>query len=94
MSTWASATSWRNCRTSSWAARSTSSRSGSAGDPEVVSTGVAADDGRFWTTGGGAEGGPVVVRGTGPALLGWLSGRRDGSALTVDGGHLPVLPPL
>ncbi|MFF2408524.1 maleylpyruvate isomerase family mycothiol-dependent enzyme [Streptomyces sp. NPDC058092] len=62
--------------------------------PEVVSTGVAADDGRFWTTGGGAEGGPVVVRGTAPELLGWLCGRRDGSALTVEGGPLPVLPPL
>ncbi|WP_371796465.1 maleylpyruvate isomerase family mycothiol-dependent enzyme [Streptomyces sp. NBC_01718] len=62
--------------------------------PEVVSTGVAADGGKFWTTGGGAEGGPVVVRGPAPELLGWLSGRRDGSALTVDGGHLPVLPPL
>ncbi|SCY28703.1 maleylpyruvate isomerase [Streptomyces sp. 136MFCol5.1] len=62
--------------------------------PEVVSTGVAADNGKFWTTGGGAEGSPVVVRGPAPELLGWLSGRRDGSALTVDGGHLPVLPPL
>ncbi|MDV9201541.1 mycothiol maleylpyruvate isomerase, partial [Streptomyces sp. Wh19] len=27
-------------------------------------------------------------------LLGWLSGRRDGSALTVEGGPLPALPPL
>ncbi|MET7861540.1 maleylpyruvate isomerase family mycothiol-dependent enzyme [Streptomyces sp. NPDC005318] len=64
------------------------------GHPAVVSTSVAADDGRLWTTGGGAEGGPVVVRGTAPALLGWLSGRRDGSALTVDSGRLPALPPL
>ncbi len=27
-------------------------------------------------------------------LLGWLAGRRDGSALTVAGGPLPALPPL
>ncbi|MEV0744997.1 maleylpyruvate isomerase family mycothiol-dependent enzyme [Streptomyces sp. NPDC050273] len=62
--------------------------------PAVVSTGVADDRGRTWTTGGGAEGGPVGVRGTAPELLGWLSGRRDGSALTVEGGTLPALPPL
>lgn len=65
-----------------------------AGHPDVVSTKVAADDGRTWTTGGGAEGSPVVVRGAAPELLGWLCGRRDGSALTVEGGLLPALPPL
>ncbi|MFF1833292.1 maleylpyruvate isomerase family mycothiol-dependent enzyme [Streptomyces sp. NPDC058231] len=65
-----------------------------AGHPDVPSTGVAADDGRFWTTGGDAEGGPVVVRGTAPELLGWLAGRRDGSALKTEGGPLPALPPL
>ncbi|MFE3900855.1 maleylpyruvate isomerase family mycothiol-dependent enzyme [Streptomyces sp. NPDC059153] len=64
------------------------------GHPDVVSTGVADDKGRTWTTGGGAEGGPVAVRGTAPELLGWLCGRRDGSALTVEGGPLPALPPL
>lgn len=63
------------------------------GHPDVVATTVVAG-GRTWTTGGGAEGGPVVVRGTAPELLGWLSGRRDGSALTTEGGPLPVLPPL
>ncbi|MFG2569768.1 maleylpyruvate isomerase family mycothiol-dependent enzyme [Streptomyces sp. NPDC048567] len=62
--------------------------------PEVVSTAVVDDTGRVWTTGGGAEGGPVAVRGTAPELLGWLSGRRDGSSLTVEGGTLPALPPL
>ncbi|MER7727219.1 maleylpyruvate isomerase family mycothiol-dependent enzyme [Streptomyces sp. NPDC096323] len=61
-----------------------------AGHPAVV----ADDTGRKWTTGGGAEGGSVVVRGTAPELLGWLSGRRDGSALAVEGGTLPALPPL
>ncbi|MEV7235432.1 maleylpyruvate isomerase family mycothiol-dependent enzyme [Streptomyces sp. NPDC051020] len=62
--------------------------------PEVVSTGLATGDGRIWTTGGGAEGPSVAVRGPAPELLGWLAGRRDGSALKVDGGPLPVLPPL
>ncbi|MFB6991562.1 maleylpyruvate isomerase family mycothiol-dependent enzyme [Streptomyces sp. NPDC056178] len=64
------------------------------GHPDVVSTAVADDEGRVWTTGGGAEGGPVSVRGTAPELLGWLCGRRDGAALTVEGGPLPALPPL
>ncbi|MEU9758337.1 maleylpyruvate isomerase family mycothiol-dependent enzyme [Streptomyces sp. NPDC047985] len=65
-----------------------------AGHPGVVSTEIAADDGRSWSTGGGAEGAPVVVRGSATELLGWLCGRRDGSALTVDSGLLPALPPL
>nr|WSW69867.1 maleylpyruvate isomerase family mycothiol-dependent enzyme [Streptomyces sp. NBC_00995] len=65
-----------------------------AGHAAVVSTGLADDRGRTWTTGGGAEGGPVAVRGTASDLLGWLSGRRDGSALAVEGGTLPALPPL
>ncbi|WP_326663486.1 maleylpyruvate isomerase family mycothiol-dependent enzyme [Streptomyces sp. NBC_00385] len=64
------------------------------GHPAVVPTDVADGTGRRWTTGGGAEGGRVVVRGTASELLGWLSGRRDGSALTVEGGALPALPPL
>ncbi|MGW1185779.1 maleylpyruvate isomerase family mycothiol-dependent enzyme [Streptomyces drozdowiczii] len=65
-----------------------------AGHPEVVTTELADGSGGSWTTGGGAAGGAVVVRGTAPELLGWLSGRRDGSALTVEGGTLPALPPL
>ncbi|MEU8794637.1 maleylpyruvate isomerase family mycothiol-dependent enzyme [Streptomyces sp. NPDC048643] len=65
-----------------------------AGHPDVPSTELASDTGRAWTTGGGATGGPVTVRGTAADLLGWLCGRRDGSALTVDGGPLPALPPL
>lgn len=64
------------------------------GHLDVVSTAVADDEGRVWTTGGGTEGSPVSVRGTAPELLGWLCGRRDGSALTVEGGPLPALPPL
>ncbi|MGW2051188.1 maleylpyruvate isomerase family mycothiol-dependent enzyme [Streptomyces sp. NPDC001858] len=65
-----------------------------AGHKDVPSTGLRSDDGRTWTTGGGAPGGPVGVRGPAPDLLGWLAGRRDGSGLTADGGPLPALPPL
>ncbi|PZT69765.1 mycothiol maleylpyruvate isomerase [Streptomyces sp. SW4] len=64
-----------------------------AGHPEVPATRLT-DGTRAWRTGGGAEGGPVAVEGTPADLLGWLSGRRDGSALTVTGGALPKLPPL
>ncbi|AOR34969.1 mycothiol maleylpyruvate isomerase [Streptomyces fodineus] len=64
-----------------------------AGHKEVPPTGLTAGDGRIWTTGGGAEGGPVAVEGTAADLLGWLAGRRDGSGLTVN-GPLPKLPPL
>ncbi|MGV9941883.1 maleylpyruvate isomerase family mycothiol-dependent enzyme [Streptomyces sp. NPDC003401] len=64
------------------------------GHADVPSTGLRSDEGGTWTTGGGAPGGPVGVRGPAADLLGWLSGRRDGSALTVDGGPLPALPPL
>ncbi|HWU08998.1 MAG TPA: maleylpyruvate isomerase family mycothiol-dependent enzyme [Streptomyces sp.] len=65
-----------------------------AGHPGVVPTTAVTEDGRLWTTGGGAEGAAVTVRGTAPGILGWLCGRRDGSALTVTGGSLPPLPPL
>ncbi|MGW1165141.1 maleylpyruvate isomerase family mycothiol-dependent enzyme [Streptomyces sp. NPDC001153] len=64
-----------------------------AGHKEVPSTSLTAGDGRSWTTGGGAEGGPVAVEGTAADLLGWLAGRRDGSGLTTKGA-LPKLPPL
>ncbi|WP_282691684.1 maleylpyruvate isomerase family mycothiol-dependent enzyme [Streptomyces sp. CC208A] len=65
-----------------------------AGHRDVPATAVRADDGGVWTTGGGAEGGPVTVSGPAPELLGWLAGRRDGSALKAEGGPLPQLPPL
>lgn len=64
------------------------------GHGDVSSTRLSGDGGGTWTTGGGAPGGPVGVGGPAADLLGWLSGRRDGSALTVDGGPLPALPPL
>ncbi|MFI5682743.1 maleylpyruvate isomerase family mycothiol-dependent enzyme [Streptomyces sp. NPDC051636] len=61
---------------------------------DVPSTGLRTDDGRIWTTGGGAEGGPIAVEGRAADLLGWLAGRRDGSGLAVRGGPLPSLPPV
>lgn len=65
-----------------------------AGHKDVPPTGLVAEGGRIWTTGGGAPGDPVSVKGTAAELLGWLAGRRDGSGLTVKDGTLPSLPPL
>ncbi|MFD8569884.1 maleylpyruvate isomerase family mycothiol-dependent enzyme [Streptomyces sp. NPDC059639] len=76
-----------------------------AGHKEVPSTALVTDGGRVWsrgagfgtgnwTTGGGATGAPLSVTGRPADLLGWLCGRRAGTALTVDGGLLPSLPPL
>ncbi|MEV5353069.1 maleylpyruvate isomerase family mycothiol-dependent enzyme [Streptomyces sp. NPDC052693] len=65
-----------------------------AGHPDVPSTRVT-DGTRAWSTGRPADDGPeVTVTGSPADLLGWLAGRRDGAALTVDGGPLPALPPL
>jgi maleylpyruvate isomerase len=63
------------------------------GRAELPPTALADDAGRTWRTGGTA-GGTVTVQGTAADLLGWLSGRRDGAALDVKGGALPVLPGL
>ncbi|MFI7340770.1 maleylpyruvate isomerase family mycothiol-dependent enzyme [Streptomyces sp. NPDC050085] len=64
------------------------------------------DDGRMISTGAvqspsvaEIEDGAVpplgtVVTGRQADLLGWLSGRRDGAALSTDRGPLPALPPL
>ncbi|MET9389301.1 maleylpyruvate isomerase family mycothiol-dependent enzyme [Streptomyces sp. NPDC006624] len=65
-----------------------------SGHPGVPPTRVT-DGTRAWSTGREAGDGPeVTVTGSPADLLGWLAGRRDGSALTVDGGPLPALPPL
>jgi len=68
-----------------------------SGHPEVPSTRVT-DGTRAWSTGstgrGSEDDSEVTVTGPAPALLGWLAGRRDGAALLVEGGPLPVLPPL
>ncbi|MFF0114710.1 maleylpyruvate isomerase family mycothiol-dependent enzyme [Streptomyces prasinus] len=64
------------------------------GHRDVPTTRLTTPDGRIRTTGGGAPGDPVTVGGPAAELLGWLAGRRDGSALTVTSGTLPALPPL
>ncbi|MER8236728.1 maleylpyruvate isomerase family mycothiol-dependent enzyme [Streptomyces sp. NPDC094049] len=58
----------------------------------VPATTIRSPGGGTWTTGGGAGG--VVVTGPAPELLGWLAGRRDGTALKTEGGPLPTLPAL
>lgn len=63
------------------------------GHPGVPPTRLT-DDTRVWTTGRVAEAIVVTVTGSPADLLGWLAGRRDGSALSVEGGRLPELPPL
>ncbi|MET7691400.1 maleylpyruvate isomerase family mycothiol-dependent enzyme [Streptomyces sp. NPDC005483] len=63
------------------------------GHPDVPALLLEQDDGRRIPTGGEGEP-PLVVTGRRADLLGWLAGRRDGSALTVHGGTLPPLPPL
>jgi maleylpyruvate isomerase len=65
-----------------------------AGHPDVPPTRLT-DGTRAWSTGREPGGGPEVTVTAPPAdLLGWLAGRRDGSALAVAGGSLPALPPL
>ncbi|MEV0257096.1 maleylpyruvate isomerase family mycothiol-dependent enzyme [Streptomyces sp. NPDC050732] len=63
-----------------------------AGNPDVPPTWIT-NGTHTWSTGrrGDAE---VTVSGSAPDLVGWLAGRRDGSALTAEGGLLPALPPL
>ncbi|GGZ68557.1 maleylpyruvate isomerase [Streptomyces echinoruber] len=64
-----------------------------SGHPDVPPVHLT-DGRRGWRTGREAEGLGVTVRGTRADLLGWLAGRRDGAALSVQGGPLPTLPPL
>ncbi|RSS46876.1 maleylpyruvate isomerase family mycothiol-dependent enzyme [Streptomyces sp. WAC08241] len=68
-----------------------------SGRPEVppVTLRLDPEEGPNWRTGG--DGGtPVVLAGTGPELLGWLSGRGDKGArlVVLSGDGLPELPPL
>ncbi|MGW2449025.1 maleylpyruvate isomerase family mycothiol-dependent enzyme [Streptomyces sp. NPDC001675] len=64
-----------------------------AGHPEIPATRIT-DGTRAWRTGREADVAEVTVSGAPADLLGWLAGRRDGSALEVTGGTLPKLPPL
>ncbi|TLS42483.1 maleylpyruvate isomerase family mycothiol-dependent enzyme [Streptomyces montanus] len=76
------------------------------GHPGVPALLIRQDDGRGLAT-GAVEGVTLeeVERGHEPRfeltvsgrradILGWLAGRRDGSALSTEGGPLPALPPL
>ncbi|WHM33542.1 maleylpyruvate isomerase family mycothiol-dependent enzyme [Streptomyces sp. BPPL-273] len=63
------------------------------GHPDVPPTRLT-DGTHAWRTGREADAPEVTVTGTPADLLGWLAGRREGPALAVTGGALPVLPPL
>ncbi|MGC4995972.1 maleylpyruvate isomerase family mycothiol-dependent enzyme [Streptomyces sp. DT195] len=63
------------------------------GHPDVPAT-LLTDGTRAWSTGQEAPDPEVTVTGTPADLLGWLAGRRAGTALEVKGGELPALPPL
>ncbi|MEU6764330.1 maleylpyruvate isomerase family mycothiol-dependent enzyme [Streptomyces sp. NPDC046853] len=63
-----------------------------SGNPDVPPTRVT-DGTHTWSTGRDGEPG-VTVCGPASDVVGWLAGRRDGSALTAEGGLLPSLPPL
>ncbi|MFE9706468.1 maleylpyruvate isomerase family mycothiol-dependent enzyme [Streptomyces sp. NPDC005930] len=64
-----------------------------AGHPDVPPTRLT-DGTRVWRTGREAGTPEVTVSGPPADLLGWLAGRREGAALTAEGGPLPALPPL
>ncbi|MGW4822918.1 maleylpyruvate isomerase family mycothiol-dependent enzyme [Streptomyces sp. NPDC004227] len=64
-----------------------------SGHPDVPPTRLT-DGTHAWDTGREADQPAVTVTGARADLLGWLAGRRGGSALTVAGGALPALPPL
>ncbi|MFG2544475.1 maleylpyruvate isomerase family mycothiol-dependent enzyme [Streptomyces sp. NPDC048594] len=63
------------------------------GHPDVPPTRLT-DGTHAWRTGREADAPEVTVTGSPADLLGWLAGRREGTALTVTGGPLPELPPL
>ncbi|MGK5628723.1 maleylpyruvate isomerase family mycothiol-dependent enzyme [Streptomyces sp. URMC 123] len=64
-----------------------------AGRLDVPALLLSTDDGRHWRTGRSSEE-PVEVSGTPAALMGWLTGRSDGSDLDPGDSVLPALPPL
>ncbi|MFJ9925380.1 MULTISPECIES: maleylpyruvate isomerase family mycothiol-dependent enzyme [Streptomyces] len=64
-----------------------------SGNPDVPATRIT-DGTHTWDTGRAADEPEVTVSGPAAELVGWLAGRRDGSALTAEGGALPKLPPL
>ncbi|MCI0383001.1 maleylpyruvate isomerase family mycothiol-dependent enzyme [Streptomyces sp. CNQ085] len=67
-----------------------------AGHPGVEPVELRAEDGRVLRTGRAAGQGEtaVTVAGSPTALVGWLTGRTDGTGLTASAADLPTLPPL
>lgn len=64
-----------------------------SGHPELpAGIELRAEDGRSWRT-GSEEGEPLVVTGTPVALMGWITGRTDGTGLSAS-AELPKLPAL
>ncbi|WP_405800093.1 maleylpyruvate isomerase family mycothiol-dependent enzyme [Streptomyces sp. NBC_01506] len=64
-----------------------------AGHADVPPLALATPDGHTWRT-GRADGTAATVTGPPADLMGWLAGRRTGSALKTSNPALPVLPPL
>ncbi|MBB5933600.1 maleylpyruvate isomerase family mycothiol-dependent enzyme [Streptomyces zagrosensis] len=64
-----------------------------AGHADVPALTLTTPAGRAWHT-GRSEGKPITIEGTPVALLGWLTGRADGSELVSPVAPLPTLPPL
>lgn len=64
-----------------------------AGHADVPPLALTTPGGHTWRT-GRADGTPATVTGPAADLMGWLAGRRDGSALKTSDSTLPVLPPL
>ncbi|MFI5758702.1 maleylpyruvate isomerase family mycothiol-dependent enzyme [Streptomyces sp. NPDC051569] len=66
-----------------------------SGHPGVPPLAIATSDGQTWRTGRTDDTShPLPVTGPAPELMGWLAGRRAGTALEFKNGPLPVLPPL
>ncbi|MFP8962960.1 maleylpyruvate isomerase family mycothiol-dependent enzyme [Streptomyces nanhaiensis] len=67
-----------------------------AGHPGVEPVEMRVEDGRVLRTGREAGRGEEAVTVAGPptALVGWLTGRTDGTGLTASAAVLPALPPL
>ncbi|MFI9049867.1 maleylpyruvate isomerase family mycothiol-dependent enzyme [Streptomyces sp. NPDC053427] len=66
-----------------------------AGHPDLPALELVTGDGRRRRTGRTDAGAaPLVVTGSAAQLVGWLTGRADGSGLDVPGSALPAVPPL
>lgn len=65
-----------------------------AGHPALAALELNTPDGRAPLRTGRADGPLTTVTGTPAALVGWLTGRTDGSGLDAGGAALPPVPPL